>query len=93
MWFTTTTQLCSLDALDLDFTLQTPLLGEVEGQAEKPTIGHDAHRASRVAKQVASVANNGVQIGVGAHNMPGYHLHREMQSLWKGGMRSRRNTQ
>lgn len=50
------------------------------------TTGFEAHRKSRVAKQVSRAASSGVRIGVSAHNFWGSNLHREMWLLWKGGM-------
>ncbi len=53
---------------------------------ESPTETYDFLRASRIAKSIALAADNGVNIGVSAHNKPASGLHREMWLLWKGGM-------
>jgi len=44
------------------------------------------HRVNRVAKQTAAAVMRGVHIGVSAHSMPGWMLHREMWFLRKGGL-------
>jgi hypothetical protein len=51
-----------------------------------PSVPYGIHRVSRIAKQAASAASDGVNIGVSAHNLPGVLLHLEMWYLWKGGL-------
>ena len=50
------------------------------------TLPFEVSRSGRVARQAALAADAGVHVGVSAHGMPGANLHREMWSLWKGGM-------
>ena len=53
---------------------------------DRPAIAYDSLRISRIAKSIALAADEGATIGVSAHNKPGFNLHQEMWSLWKGGM-------
>lgn len=67
--------------------IREPRMRRVCGQdGGSPVASFDTHRVGLVARQVASAASNGVHIGVSAHNMPGYNLHREMWLLQTGGM-------
>ena len=53
---------------------------------EQQRAPYHTHRVSRVAKQAAFAAKNGIHIGISAHNMPAFNVHREMWLLWKGGL-------
>lgn len=52
----------------------------------EPIIPYEIRRISRVARNVALLANGGVKIGVTGHEKPGFLLPMEMWHLWLGGM-------
>ncbi len=51
-----------------------------------PSVNYETHRVSRYARQIAHSSSHGAAIGVGAHDMPGAFLHKDMWFMWKGGM-------